>query len=474
MAAEKPKHAVEVKQEEKQHKNSTSYNVESSLDSELEISPRERHKEVFVSAFHITCAVMGGGMLGLPYALSMTGWVGGMLFLLPICSLLMAYTGVLLYRCMMRVPHVHTYIDLGEAAAGKWGRWIIATAQLVSCFGSAVLLLVVGGQNMNDLVRSNSISLQMWLTICSGAVYPAIFAIRLKEAMAVSLFGVLSAMLAGIVVSLSCAVMGPEDSVVYNSEVSVKSFTTAFGTIMLAFGSHTVFPRVQREMPIATQRFFQKSIFISFPIISLFYATVGALGYMVYGDNVQDNVLKNMSHGIVYYTATISITVHVLMAYVIFLNPLFQIAEFYFGIGPVGRYRLEQIGTEAEVKATPDVVEGDLSIALTSWTKSDRLKSVFLRTILQGLTLFVAVLIPFFGDIMSFLGGSSITITCVVCPTWFYLRLYSRNEVGGWIFVYGHILLAGVGMAVGLCSTIFSLENIIKNASKYKLFGADS
>eukprot|EP01135_Chromosphaera_perkinsii_P011997 Nk52_evm5s2568 gene=Nk52_evmTU5s2568 len=448
---------------------------------------RLQRREMFVSSFTVAAAIMGAGLLGIPHAISQaSGWIGGFI-LLPVSAVMMAYTALLLHRCLMRAPYVHTYIDLGTYAAGKWGRWVIATAQLVSAFGSAVLLLVIGGQNLQGLV--GGLSLQWWLVICSGAMYPAIFAKRLKEALAASVIGFASAALAGLVVVVYCFSEGVQGhhapNVSHSPEFSFKNFTTAFGTFMLAWGSHTLFPRISIEMASGTRHRFSHSIFISFPIIAAFYASVGGTGYWIYGDGVEDNVLKSMGKNWAYYIANVSITIHVLMAYVIFLNPIFQIIEFYLGIGPAGRTRKMLTGTEIEVdivdKEASVEVDGSIKVATSDisesseedeWRASDRLYSLALRTFIQGLTLFLGCLIPFIGDIMSFIGGSSITVTCVVCPIWFYLRLFSRKEVGGSLAVWAHIGIATIGMAVGLCSTIFSLENIVSNMGTYKLFGA--
>ena len=439
--------------------------LEEDMEAMYRASPAQKWKHILIGAFHITCAIMGGGMLGLPQALSFTGWYG--LMLLTAVSAMMGYTGILLSRCLSKAPHVHTYIDLGKEVGGVFGKWVVVIAQTVTCFGSAILFLVLAGQNAHALFKDvwPGGTLQIWLAICTGLLYPTIFFRTMKEAMPVSIFGVLAAVVVGFVVVIQCFfVDNRPDPVEYNTAITPKSFATAFGTMMLAYGSHSIFPAVQREMP--TQHHFKKSVGVAFPIIFTFYLVVSTVGYYTYGDIVQDNILKNLPHNFVFYVVTAAITIHVLMAYVVFMNPLFQICEYYLGLGAA--YEDKEIEIETKVENEANCAFGPQE---TEWTKSEKLKSLALRTFFTGLALFISLLIPFFGDIMSFLGGSTITVSCVVVPVWFYIVLHRDSMTR--LSIVLHILMATIGMIVGIFAMVFSMENIIENASSYKLFGAE-
>eukprot|EP01135_Chromosphaera_perkinsii_P011667 Nk52_evm5s2473 gene=Nk52_evmTU5s2473 len=440
-----------------------------SMEEEMEhmyaVNSAEKWKHIFFGAFHITCAIMGGGMLGLPNALSESSWYG--LILLTAVTAMMGYSGILLSRCLTKVPHVHTYIDLGKEVGGTFGKYVVAVAQTVTCFGSAILFLVLAGQNSQALFESvwPGGTLQYWLIICCCILYPTIFFRTLNEAMPLSIFGVLAAVVVGIAVSIQCFfVDNRPDPVEYNTRVGAKNFATAFGTMMLSYGSHSVFPAVQREMP--TQHHFKKSVAVAFPIIFSFYVVVSTIGYYTYGDAVEDNILKNLPKNVTFYIVTSAITIHVLMAYVVFMNPLFQICEYYMGLGA----RPEETEVEMETKFE-NVGNGVDSPTTIPWTKKEKIKSIVFRTIMTGIGLFISLLIPFFGDLMSFLGGSTITLSCVVVPVWFYIALFKDSMTRTSIFL--HILMASIGMIVGLFSMAFSMENIIDSASSYKLFGAE-
>lgn len=61
------------------------------------------------------------------------------------------------------------------------------------------------------------------------------------------------------------------------------------------------------------------------------------------------------------------------------------------------------------------------------YTLKERLASYGLRMALVGFTLFMAELLPFFGDILSLLGASTISAIAVILPSWFYLRLFRQT-----------------------------------------------
>jgi len=57
------------------------------------------------------------------------------------------------------------------------------------------------------------------------------------------------------------------------------------------------------------------------------YVPVGAVGFAVYGDLIQDNIFDSISQGILQVIAIILITMHLVFAYVIIQNPLSQVFE---------------------------------------------------------------------------------------------------------------------------------------------------
>lgn len=81
---------------------------------------------------HTVTAVVGAGVLGLPYAFSYLGWVAGPLFL-ALAAGTSYYTSFQLAGMHEREGKRHNrYRDLGVAVLGHgWGRWAIVPFQFM-------------------------------------------------------------------------------------------------------------------------------------------------------------------------------------------------------------------------------------------------------------------------------------------------------------------------------------------------------
>ena len=56
----------------------------------------------------------------------------------------------------------------------------------------------------------------------------------------------------------------------------------------------------------------------------IFYLPVSITGFVVYGDHTQDNIIDNLKDNWLRTTILILITGHLLTAFTIILNPMFQ------------------------------------------------------------------------------------------------------------------------------------------------------
>lgn len=98
----------------------------------MKISPvetfrcRARCRTTFTAVGHTITSVIGAGILNLPYAVSILGWVAGPVCLL-IFSFITQYTSQLLADCgVIRGVRQRTYTDVVEATFGRRDYVIIA------------------------------------------------------------------------------------------------------------------------------------------------------------------------------------------------------------------------------------------------------------------------------------------------------------------------------------------------------------
>ncbi|XP_016496864.2 lysine histidine transporter 1-like [Nicotiana tabacum] len=129
---------------------------ERAIDAWLPVTSN-RNAKWWYSAFHNVTAMVGAGVLGLPYALAQLGWGAGVAVLV-ISWIITFYTLWQMVEMHEMVPgkRFDRYHELGQHAFGKkLGLWIIVPQQLIVEVGVDIVYMVTGGQSLKkfyDLV----------------------------------------------------------------------------------------------------------------------------------------------------------------------------------------------------------------------------------------------------------------------------------------------------------------------------------
>ena len=162
------------------------------------------------------------------------------------------------------------------------------------------------------------------------------------------------------------------------------------GTIFFAWGGSAMFPTIQVDMREPHR--FHLSVLIAYAILLVFYVPVSVVGYYIYGSHVKDSVLDNLNKDFYRYSVEILITGHLAMAFTIVLNPIFQ-------------------GCEDLVRIAKHF----------SWRRA------VLRSCIVLFLAFLAETIPSFGAILSFIGGSTVSILAFILPVICYVVIRVRS-----------------------------------------------
>lgn len=125
-----------------------------------------RHKSFYLNnsstcacALNLISTIMGSGVLGLPFALSKTGWVIGLLLLVCCCCFSMLSLH-LLAICAARSQPFSIQSVLKDTRRG-YGM-LVDISQLFSCFGACLSYLVVIGGLMSSLVDGFGVQHSVW------------------------------------------------------------------------------------------------------------------------------------------------------------------------------------------------------------------------------------------------------------------------------------------------------------------------
>ncbi|XP_059143845.1 uncharacterized protein LOC131931158 isoform X2 [Physella acuta] len=412
----------------------------SSGDSDL----KGHHKHgltVLTTAVFAVGEMAGSGVLALPSALKGTGYIGILLNVL--CALVSAYTGMLLGKCWLMVMNRYEeyqeetrypYPAIGQVTFGKPGRLIVSCAINFTLFGVSVVFLLLSSQNIQSLVKDagRDISFCYWLIIVAGALLPLTWLGTPKDFWPIAVGAVVATSIACCVVLANIIMDGHDGPPAFYPNIEFKGFFFAFGTICFAFGGHPAFPTFQADMKNPEK--FGRAIFISYLIVLLMYLPVAVSGYVVYGINTQDNVLQSVSQGPMLYVVEILITLHLICSFIIVINPVCQECEELLNIPTGFGY-----------------------------------KRVIFRTLMMGVTLFVAESVPHFGAILSLVGGSTTTLLAYVLPPVFYLKLCSME--GSWDKVEAPLHekvacfeIIAIGTIAGVASTYSAVASLASSS----------
>jgi len=186
--------------------------------------------------------------------------------------------------------------------------------------------------------------------------------------------------------------------------------------------------REPREFPLVAN--------ISCTIIGVFYFFVAGCGYLGWGNNVESNVLQSMnSDNPVVKLAYAMITAHITMAYPLPLNPVALALEDVMGINKLNGHQ-------------------------------ELLARLPLRTGLVLATVFVASVIPYFGDFLSFISSISTVFVAFVFPPVFNYTL--KQRIGQTITRCEQIYMGAIviiGLVGSVAGVYYSVSNLYDDIS---------
>uniref|UniRef100_A0A804PS13 Amino acid transporter transmembrane domain-containing protein n=1 Tax=Zea mays TaxID=4577 RepID=A0A804PS13_MAIZE len=112
-----------------------------------------RNAKWWYSAFHNVTAMVGAGVLSLPYAMSKLGWGPGIAVLM-LSWVVTLYTMWQMVEMHEMVPgkRFDRYHELGQHAFGeRLGLWIVVPQQLIVEVGGDIVFMVTGGRSLKKL-----------------------------------------------------------------------------------------------------------------------------------------------------------------------------------------------------------------------------------------------------------------------------------------------------------------------------------
>ncbi|XP_034678714.1 amino acid transporter AVT3B-like [Vitis riparia] len=382
---------------------------------------------------NVFIAVVGAGVLGLPYCFKRTGWVVSLLMLFSVaalthhCMMLLVRTRRRL-ESVMGFTNIASFGDLGFIVCGSVGRFAVDLMLVLSQAGFCVGYLIFIANTLANLFNSPTptnlhprILGLIPKTVYIWGCFP--FQLGLNSISTLTHMAPLSIFADIVDVGAMGVVMIEDVFIFFKNRPSVE----AVGSLSMFFYGLGVavyaFEGVGMVLPIESEtqerEKFGKVLALAMASISLMYGGFGALGYFAFGEDTKDIITANLGTGLVSFLVQLGLCVNLFFTFPLMMNPVYEVVERRLYNG---RYCL------------------------------------WLRWLLVLTVILVALLVPNFTDFLSLVGSSVCCGLGFVLPALFHLMVF--KEEMGWGGVSLDVGIVVVGVVLGVSGTWYSLVEI--------------
>lgn len=407
------------------------------------------------SAFHNVTAMVGAGVLGLPFALSQIGWIPG-IGMIIVSWVVTFYTLWQLVEMHEMVPgkRFDRYTELAEHAFGsKAGYWSVMPQQMLVQVATDIVYTVTGGKSLKKCLQlifpaMANIRQTYYILFFTGLQILLSQTPNFNSLKGVSLLAAVMSLCYSMVAFVASTVRGANHH--HGIKYGVRSHTTAgmvfdtlnaLGTIAFAFAGHSVVLEIQATIPSTPEKPSKKpmwkGVIFAYAIVALCYLSVAASGFWAFGSLVEDDILISLEKPRwLIAVANFMVFLHVLGSYQVFAMPVFDLIESCL----VKHYKY----------------------------KPGRPLRLISRTAYVALTGFIGMCIPFFGGLLGFFGGLVFASTSYFIPCIMWLavrrpRRWSFHWTASWVSII-------VGVLIAVLAPIGGVRQIILSAKTYRMF----
>lgn len=412
-----------------------------------------RNAKWWYSAFHNVTAMVGAGVLSLPYAMANLGWGPGVVILI-LSWIITLYTLWQMVEMHEMVPgkRFDRYHELGQYAFGeKLGLYIVVPQQLVCEVGVDIVYMVTGGRSLQKIHKlackdCKEIKTSFFIMIFASSHFVLSHLPNFNSITGVSLAAAVMSLSYSTIAWGASAHKGLQKDVVYGYKGhtrtdTVFNFFNALGDVAFAYAGHNVVLEIQATIPSESGKPSKgpmwKGVVFAYIVVAMCYFPVAFVGYYVFGNNVEDNILISLEKPTwLIIAANAFVVIHVIGSYQIYAMPVFDMIE--------------------------TLLVKKLNFKPTWYLRFTT------RNIYVAFTMFVAITFPFFGALLGFFGGFVFAPTTYFLPCTMWLAVYKPKKFGlswttNWICIFFGVLLM-------ILAPIGGLRNIIQQAKTYQFY----
>ena len=413
-----------------------SSDAESSSDNELVLpsnkkvssDPSSGDSSVWKAAANLVNFMEGIGFLAIPYALKEGGIIAMVMFI--IIPIIMWYIGTVLTECLYdedeqgnRHKARSGYKDLGDVLLPKYGGYIVSGIIQLDVFLLAVSYLILFGSVMRHDFPSLPITERMWIGIAGGLVLPTVFLKSLSQIAWLSATSVIAL----IAVVVYVVWYGAENTNEWDLSTlllwDTEGVVLSLSILLYSFTSFTIIPSVEGSM--ADKAKFGTALTLAYVVSTSMKVSFAVFAFLSFGANTYPVILNSLPSGPVHITVGSFFALNCILSYGLVIYPVFQSLH-------------RPLTTRIQNDKIPDFVT-----------------SAVIRVTVVVLSVVVAILVPNFLVIVSFIGSVLESPACYIFPIILRFKLkYKRLKihqvcVDSFVVIFGIIaLLLGVPVSI--------------------------
>ncbi|KAJ4963665.1 hypothetical protein NE237_023604 [Protea cynaroides] len=441
----------------------------------LDDDGHEKRTGTMITAIaHIITSVIGSGVLSLAWALAQLGWIAGPVVLMAF-AVITYFTSALLADCYRSPDPItgnrnYTYMDVVRENLGGMKVKLCGLAQYGMILGGTIGFTITSSISMVAMKRPNCFHKNGHQVDCYTSTYPFIIIFACIQILLsqipnfhkLSWLSIVAAVMsfgyASIGVGLSIAKAAEKGhhvrttltGVVVGIDVSGadKVWWTfhALGNIAFAYSFAAVLVEIQDTLKSSPpeNQVMKKASLVAISTTTLFYMMCGCFGYAAFGNDAPGNFLTGFGFYEPFWLidfANVCIVIHLVGTYRVFCQPIFGFVE---------------------------------DLCAQQWLESGFIKNEyaikipFLETTYVILTTVIAMIFPFFNDVVGLVGAASFWPLTVYFPIEMYIAQAKINKYSSrWTWLK---ILSWACLIVSIVAAAGSIQGLAADLKTYRSF----
>ncbi|CAM0883905.1 unnamed protein product [Alopecurus aequalis] len=453
---------------------------------EVDDDGRVRTGTVWTATTHAITAIIGSGVLALPWSVAQMGWVLGPIALIG-CAYITYFTAILLTDCYRSPDPVHgkrnyTYMDAVRSCLGPRDVAVCGIAQYAILCGAIVGYTITAATGIMSVVKSNCRHYKVHGANCSqeGTMYLVLFGLvevvlsQLPSLEKVTFISIVAAVMSFtysfIALFLSAAkfaanhraygtILGSKIGGVGGVSAPTRTwnFLQALGNIAFAYTYSMLLIEIQDTVksPPSENVTMKRASLYGIGVTTVFYVSLGCIGYAAFGNDAPGNVLTGFDEPFwLVDLAQVAVVIHLVGAYQVYAQPVFACYEKWLR----SRYP-ESAFFHREYALRLPAGRGALRFTMCK---------LVLRTAFVATTTVVSLMLPFFNAVLGLLGAAAFWPLTVYFPVTMYTT-QAKVPRGSRKWLALQALNVGA-LLVSLLAAVGSVADIVQRLGHVTMF----